>query len=247
MSHHIVEARDVHYTYPGGHEALRGVSFRITHGEAVALVGPNGAGKSTLLQHLNGTLLPSRGEIRIGDDPVTRDTAPRIRRAVGMVFQDPDDQLFMPTVLEDVAFGPLNHGLAPEAAAERARAALERVGMSPVADQPPYRLSAGEKRAVSIAGVLAMSPDVLVMDEPSSNLDPRGRRRLMELLKSFEHTKIIATHDLELVVEVCARVILLDGGLVKAEGPAVQVLDDEPLMLAHGLERPHVLRHRHPH
>jgi cobalt/nickel transport system ATP-binding protein len=247
MSHHIVEARDVHFTYPGGHEALRGVSFRITHGEAVAIVGPNGAGKSTLLLHLNGTLLPTRGEIRIGDDPVTRDTAARARRAVGMVFQDPDDQLFMPTVLEDVAFGPLNYGLSDEAAAERARSALDRVGMARVADEPPYRLSAGEKRAVSIAGVLAMSPDVLVMDEPSSHLDPRGRRRLMDLLKSFEHTRIVATHDLELVVEVCSRVILLDGGTVKAEGPAADILNDEPLMLAHGLERPHILRHRHPH
>jgi len=247
MSHHIVEARDVHFTYPGGHEALRGVSFRITHGEAVAIVGPNGAGKSTLLLHLNGTLLPTRGEIRIGDDPVTRDTAARALRAVGMVFQDPDDQLFMPTVLEDVAFGPLNYGLSDEAAAERARSALDRVGMARVADEPPYRLSAGEKRAVSIAGVLAMSPDVLVMDEPSSHLDPRGRRRLMDLLKSFEHTRIVATHDLELVVEVCSRVILLDGGTVKAEGPAADILNDEPLMLAHGLERPHILRHRHPH
>jgi cobalt/nickel transport system ATP-binding protein len=247
MSHHIVEVRDLHFTYPGGHEALQGVSFRITHGEAVAIVGPNGAGKSTLLLHLNGTLAPTRGEVRIGDDPVTRDTAPRIRRAVGMVFQDPDDQLFMPTVLEDVAFGPLNYGLSPEAAGERARAALERVGMTHVAAQPPYRLSAGEKRAVAIAGVLAMSPDVLVMDEPSSHLDPRGRRRLMELLKSFEHTRIIATHDLELVVEACSRVILLDGGKVMAEGPVGDVLNDESLMLAHGLERPHILRHRHPH
>ena len=247
MSHHIVEARDVHFTYPGGHEALRGVSFRITHGETVAIVGPNGAGKSTLLLHLNGTLLPTRGEIRIGDDPVTRDTAARARRAVGIVFQDPDDQLFMPTVLEDVAFGPLNYGLSDEAAAERARSALDRVGMARVADEPPYRLSAGDKRAVSIAGVLAMSPDVLVMDEPSSHLDPRGRRRLMDLLKSFEHTRIVATHDLELVVEVCSRVILLDGGTVKAEGTAADILNDEPLMLAHGLERPHILRHRHPH
>ncbi|MBU1693318.1 MAG: energy-coupling factor ABC transporter ATP-binding protein [Verrucomicrobia bacterium] len=247
MSHHIVEARDLYFAYPGGHEALQGVSFRIAHGEAVAIVGPNGAGKSTLLLHLNGTLAPTRGEVRIGDDPVTRDTAPRIRRAVGMVFQDPDDQLFMPTVLEDVAFSPLNYGLTPAAAEERALAALERVGMAHVATQPPYRLSAGEKRAVAIAGVLAMSPDVLVMDEPSSNLDPRGRRRLMELLKSFEHTRIIATHDLELVVEVCSRAILLDGGKVAAEGPPEVLLNDEPLMLAHGLERPHSLRHRHPH
>ena len=247
MSHHIVEARDLHYTYPGGREALKGVTFRITHGEAVAIVGPNGAGKSTLLRQLNGTLLPSRGEVRIGEDPVTQATAPHIRRAVGLVFQDPDDQLFMPTVLEDVAFGPLNAGLTPPAAEERALAALERVGMTHLRDQPPYRLSAGEKRAVAIAGVLALSPDVLVMDEPSSHLDPRGRRRLIEQLRSFEHTRIIATHDLELVVEVCARVMVLDDGRVVAEGPAADVLNNEEQMLAHGLERPHILRHRHPH
>ncbi|OIP51232.1 MAG: cobalt ABC transporter ATP-binding protein [Desulfobacterales bacterium CG2_30_60_27] len=247
MSHHIVEARDLSFVYPGGHEALSGVSFRITHGEAVALIGPNGAGKSTLLLHLNGSLLPARGEVRIGDLPVTRQTAPRIRRTVGMVFQDPDDQLFMPTVLEDVAFGPLNYGLAPAEAEDRAVAALERVGMARLRQQPPYTLSAGEKRAVAIATVLAMSPDVLVMDEPSSNLDPRGRRRLIELLKSFEHTRIIATHDLELVVEVCPRVLVMDGGVIVAQGPAHELLNNEDLMLRHGLERPHSLRHHHPH
>jgi cobalt/nickel transport system ATP-binding protein len=247
VSHHIVEARDLGFVYPGGHEALKGVNFRISHGEAVAIIGPNGAGKSTLLLHLNGYHLPARGEVLIGDIPVTRQSAPRIRRAVGMVFQDPDDQLFMPTVLEDVAFGPLNYGLAPAEAEARALAALERVGMARLRSQPPYTLSAGEKRGVAIATVLAMAPDVLVMDEPSSNLDPRGRRRLIELLKSFEHTRIIATHDLEMVVEVCPRVLVIDGGSVVAEGPTHELLNNEELMLRHGLERPHSLRHHHPH
>ncbi len=247
MSHHIVEVRELMYAYPDGTEALRGVSFRIEHGGAVALVGANGAGKSTLLLHLNGYLPTTRGEVLIGDTVVTRETAVLVRRAVGMVFQDPDDQLFMPTVAEDVAFGPLSAGLPPEQVERRVVAALERVGMMHVRERPPYRLSAGEKRAVAIATVLAMSPNILVMDEPSANLDPRARRRLIELLLSFEHTRIIATHDLEMVVEVCSRVIVLDGGKVVADGPARDLLNDEALMLAHGLERPHILRHSHPH
>lgn len=247
MSHHIVDVKELAHAYPDGTEALRGVSFHIGHGEAVALVGANGAGKSTLLMHLNGYLATERGEVRIGDTSVTRETAALVRRAVGMVFQDPDDQLFMPTVGEDVAFGPLNAGLPSEQVERRVAAALERVGMAHVRGRPPYRLSAGEKRAVAIATVLAMEPDILVMDEPSANLDPRARRRLINLLVSFEHTRIIATHDLELVVEVCPRVIVLDAGRIVADGKTEEVLDDEALMLAHGLERPHILRHRHPH
>ena len=247
MSHHIVDVRDLMYAYPDGTDALRGVSFRIEHGSAVALVGANGAGKSTLLLHLNGYLQTTRGEVPIGDTVVTRETAVLARRAVGLVFQDPDDQLFMPTVAEDVAFGPLNAGLPLEQVERRVTAALERVGMTHVRERPPYRLSAGEKRAVAIATVLAMSPDILVMDEPSANLDPRARRRLIELLLSFEHTRIIATHDLEMVVEVCSRVIVLDGGKIVADGPARELLNNEALMLAHGLERPHSLRHSHPH
>lgn len=247
MSHHLVEVRDLHFAYTDGTEALKGVSFRITHGESVALVGANGAGKSTLLLHLNGYLTPTHGEVRIGETPLVRETVAAVRRAVGMVFQDPDDQLFMPTVFEDVAFGPLNAGLPPNEIELRVVSALERVGMTHLRDRPPYKLSAGEKRAVAIATVLAMAPDVLVMDEPSAHLDPRGRRRLIELLKSFTHTKIIATHDLELVVELCSRVIVLDNGRVVAEGPTIDLLNDENLMLTHGLERPHSLRHYHPH
>lgn len=242
MSHHIVEVRALCFSYPDGTEALKGVSFRIMHGGAVAFVGANGAGKSTLLMHLNGYLTPTRGEVRIGETPLTRDTVAAVRRSVGMVFQDPDDQLFMPTVFEDVAFGPLNAGLSPDEVERRVAAALERVGMSHLKSRPPYKLSAGEKRAVAIATVLAMSPDVLVMDEPSSQLDPRGRRRLIQLLQSFEHTRIVATHDLELVIEVCSHVFVLDDGRIVAEGSTLEILNDEALMLAHGLERPYSLR-----
>jgi len=247
MTHHIVEVRELSFTYPDGTEALHDVSFRATHGEAVALIGSNGAGKSTLLLHLNGYLAPTRGEVRIGETPLGPKTLAAARRSVGMVFQDPDDQLFMPTVLEDVAFGPLNMGLPPEEVEGRVGRALERVGMPHLRDRPPYKLSAGEKRAVAIATVLSMEPSILVMDEPSTFLDHHGRRRVIELLRSFEHTRIIATHDLELVVEVCARAILMDGGRVVAEGPTADILNDEPLLGAHGLERPHILRHRHPH
>ena len=247
MSHHIIEARDVWFSYPGGGYALRGASFRITHGEAVGIIGCNGAGKSTLLLHLNGYLAPSRGEIRIGDVPVTRQTVAAARRAVGLVFQNPDDQLFMPTVFEDVAFGPLNLGMSDAEVETRVVAALERVGMTHLRERPPHKLSAGEKHAVSIATVLAMEPDVLVMDEPSSNLDPRARRRLIGLLRGFEHTRIVATHDLELVVEVCSKVMVMEAGRIVAKGPTADLLNDEDLMFAHGLERPHILRHRHPH
>lgn len=247
MSEPVIDVRELGFTYPDGTRALSGVSFRVGRGEAVALIGSNGAGKSTLLMHLNAYLTSTQGEVRVNGAAVTKRTAAAARRTVGLVFQDPDDQLFMPTVLEDVAFGPLNAGLAPEEAKRVAHRALERVGMGHLSARPPYKLSAGEKRAVAIAAVLALEPDVLVMDEPSSNLDPRGRRRLIGLLRSFEHTRLIATHDLELVVEVCPRVLVLDGGRIVADGPTAQVLDDEALMLAHGLERPHILRHLHPH
>jgi cobalt/nickel transport system ATP-binding protein len=243
----IIDVRDLGFAYPGGAEALRGVSFQIAPGEAVGIIGCNGAGKSTLLLHLNGCLAPTRGQVRIGDVLVTRQTVAAARKAVGLVFQDPDDQLFMPTVFEDVAFGPLNQGLSNDATETRVTAALERVGMAHLHDRPPHKLSAGEKRAIAIATVLAMDPDILVMDEPSSNLDPRGRRRLIGWLRGFAHTRIIATHDLELVVEVCTRVLVMDAGRIVAEGPTVDVLNDEALMVAHGLERPHSLHHLHPH
>ena len=238
MSHHIVEAAALYYTYPDGTRAVQGVSFRITHGESVAVVGENGAGKSTLLMHLNGYLLPTEGNLRVGDYPLTRETLGEIRRTVGMVFQEPDDQLFMPTVFDDVAFGPLNLGLPAVEVEQRAIRALETVGMAHLKDRPPYKLSAGEKRTVAIATVLSMSPDILVMDEPSSNLDPRTRRRLIELLKTFKHTKIIATHDLDLAAALCERTIVMHQGRIAADGPTRDLFRDTALLARCSLEMP---------
>lgn len=238
MSHHIVEARDLHFSYPDGTQALRGVSFRITHGESVAVVGANGAGKSTLLLHLNGYYVPPVGALHIGDFPLTKQNLAQVRKTVGMVFQDPDDQLFMPSVFDDVAFGPLNLGLSTEDVERRVSAALETVGAAHLRDRPPYKLSGGEKRAVAIATVLAMSPDILVMDEPSSNLDPKSRRRLIEMLKTFTHTKIIATHDLDLVLDLCSRTIVLKNGRVVADRPTAEVMSDQSLLDECRLEKP---------
>ena len=238
MSHHIVEARDLHFTYPDGTVGLDGVSFRISHGESVALVGENGAGKSTLLLHLNGYLTAQQGTVRIGDYALTPRNLNAVRRSVGMVFQNPDDQLFMPTVFDDVAFGPLNLGLARDEVERVVSRALATVGVAHLAKRPPYKLSQGEKRSVSIATVLVMSPDILVMDEPTSSLDPRSRRRLIELLKTFRHTKIIATHDLDMALDLCERTIILHEGRVAADGPTRKLFQDEALLQRCSLEKP---------
>jgi cobalt/nickel transport system ATP-binding protein len=238
MSHHLVEVKDLEYAYPDGTSVLHGVSFRLTHGEAVAIIGANGAGKSTLLLHLNGCLFPQSGTVRIGDFPLNKGTLPYIRRTVGLVFQDPDDQLFMPLVYDDVAFGPLNLGLPPEEVEARVMEALATVGAAHLKDRPPYRLSGGEKRAVAVAAVLSMSPAILVMDEPTSYLDPRTRRQLIELLKTFKHTLIIATHDLDLVLDLCTRTIVLKDGQVMADGPTLDTLQNEELLDSCSLEKP---------
>jgi len=238
MSHHIVEVRDLQHTYPDGTHALRGVSFLIHHGESVAIVGANGAGKSTLLQHLNGYLMPTAGQVRIGDLPLTRKTMPEIRRTVGMVFQDPDDQLFMPSVYDDVAFGPLNLDLPGEEVDKRVIRALETVEALHLRDRPPYKLSGGQKRRVAIASVLSMAPDILVMDEPSSGLDPRARNQLISLLATFRHTKIIATHDLDLVLDLCERTIIIHEGQVMADGPTTEIFGNTELLSASHLEKP---------
>ena len=238
MSHHIIEAKELSYTYPDGTRAVRGVSFRITHGESVGIVGENGAGKSTLLLHFNGYLMPTLGNLRVGDVPLSPGTLAEVRRTVGMVFQDPDDQLFMPTVFQDVAFGPVNLGLPAGEVERRVTDALETVGMAHLRERPPYRLSAGEKRAVAIASVLSMSPNILVMDEPSANLDPKSRRRLIKLLGGFEHTKIIATHDLDLVADLCERTLVMHEGGLAADGATMDILRNEELLTRCSLERP---------
>ncbi len=238
MSHHIVQVDNLTHTYADGTEAVRGISFRIHHGESVAVVGANGAGKSTLLLHLNGYLPPQNGTVRIGDFPLTKETVKEIRKTVGMIFQDPDDQLFMPTVFDDVAFGPLNLGLPAAEVERRVGEALTRVGAGHLRERPPYKLSGGEKRAVAIASVLAMSPDILVMDEPTSNLDPRARRQLIELLRGFHHTKIIATHDLDMVLDLCERTIVIHDGQVTADGPTLDIFNDERLLGESHLEKP---------
>jgi cobalt/nickel transport system ATP-binding protein len=238
MSHHIVEADDLHYIYPDGTVGLNGVSFRITHGESVALVGENGAGKSTLLLHMNGYLTSSQGKLRVGDYHVSPTTLNTVRRSVGMVFQNSDDQLFMPTVFEDVAFGPMNLGLEKEELEHKVMQALETVGAAHLKNRPPYRLSQGEKRSVAIATVLAMSPDILVMDEPTASLDPMSRLNLIKLLKTFHHTKIIATHDLDMALDLCERTIVLHEGRVTADGPTMKLFQDEDLLHRSRLERP---------
>jgi cobalt/nickel transport system ATP-binding protein len=238
MSHHLVVAEGVSFAYPDGTAALDGVTFTIHHGESVGLVGANGAGKSTLLLHLAGVLFPSSGTVRVGDWPVTPRTLAQVRRSLGMIFQDPDDQLFMPTVGEDVAFGPTNLGFPPEEVEARVASALARVGAEALRDRPPYRLSGGEKRAASIATVLAMSPDILVLDEPTGNLDPASRRRVIDLLRAFEHTRIVASHDLDLVYDVCGRTLVLASGRVAADGPTREILEDRALLARCGLEPP---------
>jgi len=238
MSHHIVKADDLHYIYPDGTVGLQGISFMISHGESVALVGENGAGKSTLLLHLSGCLFSSKGVLKIGDCQVTKNNLNIIRRAVGMVFQNPDDQLFMPTVFDDVAFGPLNLGFEKEDVEKTVYYSLETVGASHLVQRPPYKLSQGEKRSVSIAGVLAMSPDILVMDEPTSSLDPKSRRRLIDLLKTFRHTKIIATHDLDMALDLCERIIVMHKGQITADGKTRDILQNEELLRASNLEKP---------
>lgn len=238
MSHHLVEADNLEFSYPDNTPALQGISFRIHHGESVAIVGANGAGKSTLLLHLNGYLTPSCGQVRIGDYPLTDKTLPEVRRTVGMVFQDPDDQLFMSTVYDDVAFGPLNLGLPLDEVDRRVIKALATVGVEHLKDRPPYRLSAGQKRRVAIASVLSMAPDILVMDEPSSGLDPWARVQLINLLNTFKHTKIIATHDLDMVLDLCERTIVIHNGQIKADGRTSDVFRNDHLLRESHLGKP---------
>ncbi|GAB4241227.1 MAG: ABC transporter ATP-binding protein [Deltaproteobacteria bacterium] len=244
MSHHILEFRDVRFRYPDGTLALTGVSFRITHGESVGIVGANGAGKSTLLMLMNGHLLPTSGEVVVGEVPLRKETRAQIRRNVGVVFQNPDDQLFMPTVFDDVAFGPLNLGLPPDRVRERVDSALGQVNALPLAGKPPHHLSGGQKSAVAIATVIAMQPDILVMDEPAASLDPKSRRGVIALLNRFTHSKVVASHDLDLILDVCTRCLVIRDGAIVADGPSFDLLSDESLLEDNHLELPLTLQGR---
>lgn len=236
MSHHYLRFEQVGHRYPDGHEALRDVSFEVAHGEKVAVIGANGAGKSTLLLHTDGLLLPTSGQVVVGGVPVTRRTLPTIRRTVGYLFQQPDDQLFMPTVGEDVAFGPANMGLDDAEIERRVDEALAAVGATDLRDHSPNRLSGGQKKRVAIATILAMEPSILVMDEPTAALDPMARQQLVELLRTFRHTTLIATHDMELVRELCPRVLVLHRGTLAADGPTNGLLANRELLSACEIE-----------
>lgn len=238
MSHDKLEVRDLHFAYPDGQEAIQNMSFVIHHGESVGIIGANGAGKSTLLMLLMGVLFPDRGEVLVGDVHVTKKTLPLIRQRLGIVFQNPDDQLFMTTVYDDVAFGPRNYKLDEREVKSRVEQALEMVGITHLKDRAPFKLSGGEKRAAAIASVLSMLPDVLIMDEPTAALDPKSRRRIIRLLNGFGHTKIITSHDLDMTYETCDRIIVIKDGEIAADGPKAEILTNAELLDRCGLEVP---------
>ena len=233
-----VDVRGLAYAYPDGHQALFGVDLQVAAGERVAMLGPNGAGKTTLVLHLNGILTAGAGTVSIGGLDVVKANHQEVRRRVGIVFQDPDDQLFMPTVRQDVAFGPANMGVRGPALARRVEDALEQVGMAEYADRPPHHLSFGQRRRVAVATVLAMEPDVLVLDEPSSNLDPASRRELADILRSLDVTVLMVTHDLPYAWELCPRSVILHEGTIVADGATADLLSDPDLMSAYRLELP---------
>jgi len=238
MSHPTLDVRGPAYAYPDGHQALFGVNLHVHAGERVALLGPNGAGKTTLVLHLNGILTAGAGSVAVSGLPVSKENLQEIRRRVGIVFQDPDDQLFLGSVRQDVAFGPANLGVKGEALERRVMSALDRVGMADFADRPPHHLSFGQRRRVAVATVLAMEPEILVLDEPSSNLDPASRRELAEILRSLDVTVLMVTHDLPYALELCPRSVVLSDGVVVADGATYDVLTDDALMRAHRLELP---------
>ncbi len=238
MSVPVLDLQGVAYAYPDGHQALYGVSLHVHPGERVALLGPNGAGKTTLVLHLNGILTAGAGTVTVSGLPVSKENLLEIRRRVGIVFQDPDDQLFMGTVREDVAFGPMNLGIRGPDLDKRVTEALDMVGMVEFADRPPHHLSFGQRRRVAVATVLAMEPEILVLDEPSSNLDPASRRELAEILEGLDVTVLVVTHDLPYALELCPRAVVLSDGVIVADGPTIDLLTDDALMSAHRLELP---------
>jgi cobalt/nickel transport system ATP-binding protein len=238
MSTPVLDLRSVAFAYPDGHQALFGVDLHVHRGERVAVLGPNGAGKTTLVLHLNGILLPGRGTVSVSGLPVVRENLTEIRRRVGIVFQDPDDQLFMGNVRDDVAFGPRNLGVRGAELDRRVMTALDMVGMADFADRPPHHLSFGQRRRVAVATVLAMEPEVIVLDEPSSNLDPASRRELADILTGLDVTLVMVTHDLPYALQLCPRAVVLSDGIVAAEGSTLDILTDDALMKQHRLELP---------
>jgi cobalt/nickel transport system ATP-binding protein len=234
-----VRVRGLRHAYPGGGTALDGIDLEVAAGERVAVLGPNGAGKTTLVLHLNGVLVPDAGTVEIAGVAVVKPHLREVRRRVGIVFQDPDDQLFMPTVRDDVTFGPSNLGWPDDEVERRAAAALDAVGMAHATDRAPHHLSFGERRRVAVATVLSMDPDVLVLDEPTSNLDPASRRELADIIRAVEITVVLVTHDLPYALELCPRSVLLAGGRIVADRPTVDLLADRDLMAAHRLELPY--------
>ena len=229
------------FAYPDGNQALYGVNLKIKRGERVALLGPNGAGKTTLVMHMNGIHPTSHGSIHVAGqlvDSKNKESIKQIRSKVGIVFQDPDDQLFMPTVGEDVAFGPYNMGLRDAELSKVVDEALELVGMSEFKDRPPHHLSFGQRRRVAVATVLAMKPEILILDEPSSNLDPASRRELADILRSLDITIVMVTHDLPYAFELCERSVILSGGIIVADNDTKVILKDQALLKSHRLELP---------
>jgi len=233
-----LEVTGLAFAYPDGHQALFGVDLRIERGERVALLGPNGAGKTTLVLHLNGVHRAGAGQVRVGGLEVTREHVQEIRRRVGIVFQDPDDQLFMPTVADDVAFGPANFGVTEPELALRVKAALDAVGVAELADRSPMHLSGGQRRRAALATVLACDPEILVLDEPSTHLDPVARRELAEVLLGLDRTMLMVTHDLPYALQLCPRSVVIDGGVVVADGPTREILADPAFLAEHRLELP---------
>jgi len=238
--HHSVEIDGLSFSYPDGHIALREISLHIQPGEKVALVGPNGAGKSTLLLHLNGILL-GQGIVRVAGMEVKPANLGRVRASVGLVFQSPDDQLFSPTVFDDVAFGPIYQGLPESEVRQCVEEALAAVSMLDYAGRVSHHLSVGEKKRIAIATVLSMKPEILALDEPTSGLDPRARRSLIHLLDELPITMLVSTHDMLLVNELFRRTVVMDEGRIVADGPTGQLLQDAALLEAHGLEKPRVI------
>ena len=238
MNQEYLSVNNISFEYPDGFKALENINLSLSKGERLAVLGPNGAGKTTLILHLNGILGDLNGQITLNNNSFSEENISKIRKSVGLVFQDPDDQLFMPTVLEDVMFGPKNFGFSDELVKKNSMKALEQVKMLQFKDKPPHHLSFGQKRKVAIASVLASEPELLVLDEPSSNLDPASRRELIDILKNLDVSIILVTHDLPMALEICNRSVILNNGKITANDETYKILKNEKVMADNRLELP---------